>query len=124
MADVVHLIRDLLFVSKLREAAEPLGLTVEGTRDAVACAAAARGAKLVVLDLRQSAALEALEAIAKDPETAGVRSIGFVDHEKLDVMETARALGCGRVVAKGQLAMELGKMLREVRSACASDSSA
>lgn len=123
MADVVHLIRDLLFVSKLREAAEPLGLTVQGTRDADACAAAARDAKLVVLDLRQPAALAALEAMARDPATASVRRIGFVDHERLDVMETARALGCDRVVAKGQLAVELAKTLREVRSACASDSS-
>jgi len=116
MPHVVHLIRDLLFVSKLREAAEPLGLDVRGTRDADACAAAARGAALVVLDLRQPEGLRALERLAADPETAGVRSIGFVDHERLDVMETAKALGCGQVVAKGQLAVELGRALREVRA--------
>jgi CheY-like chemotaxis protein len=115
MPHVVHLIRDLLFVSKLREAAEPLGFEVRGTRDADACAAAARGATLVVLDLRQPEALRALERLASDPETTAVRSIGFVDHERLDVMETAKALGCGAVVAKGQVAVEIGRALREAR---------
>jgi len=117
MADVVHLIRDLLFVSKLREAAEPLGTEVQGTRTAEACVEAARGARLVVLDLRLPEALRALELLAAAPETAGVRSVGFVDHERTDVMETARALGCGRVLAKGQLAAELPRLVAEARGA-------
>lgn len=115
MADVVYLIRDLLFVSKVREAAERLGVAVQGTRDADACAAAARDARLVVVDLRLPDALRALELLAAAPETAGVRAVGFVDHERTDVMETARALGCARVLAKGQLAAELPVLLGEAR---------
>jgi DNA-binding NarL/FixJ family response regulator len=113
MADVVYLIRDLLFVSKIREAAERLGVQVQGAREAEACAAAARDARLVIVDLRLPDALRALELLATAPETAGVRSVGFVDHERTDVMETARALGCGRVLAKGQMAAELAALLRE-----------
>jgi len=117
MAEVVHLVRDLLFVSKIREAAEPLGAEVYGTRTAEDCAAAARQARLVVLDLRLPEALRALELLASTPETASIRSVGFVDHERTDVMETARALGCGRVLAKGQLAMELPRLIAEARGA-------
>lgn len=117
MAEIVHLIRDLLFVSKLREAAAALGAEVEGTRRAEDCAAAARSARLVILDLRLPEALRALELIAADPEAAAVRSVGFVDHERTDVMETAKALGCGRVLAKGQLAAELPRLVAAARDA-------
>lgn len=115
MAEIVHLIRDLLFVSKLREAAQAHRVEVQGTRSAEDCAAAARRARLVVLDLRLPEALRALELLAADPVTATVRSVGFVDHERTDVMETARALGCGRVLAKGQLAAELPRLVAEAR---------
>ena len=59
MADVVHFITDMLFASKVREAAKHLGLTIQGVRDPQALAAAAREAKLVIVDLRVPRALEA-----------------------------------------------------------------
>jgi hypothetical protein len=109
---VLHVVRDLLFVSKIREAAEPLGLPVEGIRDVETLPAVARGARLVVLDLALPQALRALELLAADPETAGIPTVGFVGHERLDVMETARALGCGQVMAKGDFATKLPALLR------------
>jgi hypothetical protein len=59
-------------------------------------------------------ALRALERLAGDPATAAVPSVGFVGHERLDVMETARALGCGQVMAKGEFASKLPGLLREL----------
>ena len=110
-ARVVYLVRDLLFTAKIREAAERLGLTAGGARDAEALAAAARGARLVIVDLRVPEALRALELLARDPATAALPSVGFVDHERLDVMETASALGCKTVLAKGRFATELPRLL-------------
>ena len=111
MADIVHLITDMLFASKVREAAKHLGLTIQGTRDPVALAAAARDAKLVIVDLRVPRALEALEALSGDPAARSVPTVGFVDHERTDVMDAARARGCGQVMAKGQFANALPKLL-------------
>jgi CheY-like chemotaxis protein len=110
-ARAVYLVRDLLFTSKIRTAAEHLGVSVRGARDAETLREAARDASLVILDLRLPESLEALELLARDPETAAVPSVGFVDHERVDVMETARALGCGRVLAKGRFVSELPGLL-------------
>src|SRR5262249_44070895 len=100
----VYLVRDLVFTSKIRDAAERLGVAVEGVRQAAAVVEPARRAQLVIVDLRLPDALEALELLAGDPEASAVATVGFVDHERLDVMETARALGCRHVLAKGEFA--------------------
>jgi CheY-like chemotaxis protein len=114
MADVVHFISDMLFASKVREAAKHLGLTIQGVREPQALAAAAREAKLVIVDLRVPRALEALDALALDPTARAVPSVGFIDHERTDVMDAARAKGCGQVMAKGQFANALPKLLASV----------
>jgi len=112
MADVVYLIQDMLFTSKIREAAKAVGLTVQGAREPAALvAAAAAGARLVVVDLRLPTALDALAALGADPAAKAVPSIGFIDHEKTDVMDQAAARGCGQVMAKGQFANALPRVL-------------
>jgi CheY-like chemotaxis protein len=111
MADVVHLITDMLFASKVREVAKHAGLTVQGTRDPQALATAAREARLVIVDLRVPTALDALDALAGDPAARQVPSVAFIDHERVDVMDAARAKGAGQVMAKGQFANALPKLL-------------
>ncbi|HZS39924.1 MAG TPA: hypothetical protein VFF06_23990 [Polyangia bacterium] len=110
MAAVVYLTQDLLFVSKIRETARQLGLDVEAARDAASLEAAARGAKLVILDLRRPDALGVLDALAADPATRAIAKVGFIDHERVDVMESARAKGC-KALAKGKFATELPLLL-------------
>ena len=109
MADVVYMISDMLFSSKLREAAKASGVTVQAQRDAAAWAAAAREAKLAIVDLRMPTALAALDALAASPSS--VRTVGFIDHERVEVMDQARAKGCTDVMAKGQFANALPKLL-------------
>ncbi len=112
---MVYLVQDMLFSSKIRETAKPLGLTVQGLRDPAAlAAAAAAGAKLVIVDLRLPVALDALGALGANPVAALVPSIGFVDHELTEVMDAARARGCGRVMAKGQFSTALPRLLAEL----------
>jgi hypothetical protein len=111
VADVVYFVRDLLFVSKIREAADQLGVAVTPARDLDALEREAAGARLVIVDLRLADALAGLERLARTARTLPQTTIGFVDHERVDVMETARALGCTRVLAKGQFATELPRLL-------------
>jgi hypothetical protein len=108
MADVVYFARDMLFTSKIREVARQLGVTVQGAQTPAALAQALPGARLVIVDLRLEGALEALAGVAAAP---GVRSVGFVDHERKDIMEAATARGCQEVLTKGQFARELPRLL-------------
>jgi hypothetical protein len=116
MADVVYLVRDMLFTSKIRESAKQLGLTAQSAPDPAALArAAAGGARLVIVDLRLDRALDALDAVAADPALAEVPRVGFVEHERTDVMDAARAHGCTQVMAKGQFSNRLASLLGELR---------
>jgi DNA-binding NarL/FixJ family response regulator len=116
MASVVYLVKDLLFTSKIREAAGHLGVAVVGARDPDGLVTAAREARLVIVDLRLPEALEALDRLARDPAAASVPSVGFIDHERIDVMEEARTRGCRQVMAKGQFASALPALLQESAS--------
>jgi AmiR/NasT family two-component response regulator len=111
MAEVVYFVRDLLFVSKIREAAEQLGVVVAPAHDIDALEREAAGARVIIVDLRLADAAAALERVARTARTLPVTTVGFVDHERVDVMETARALGCTRVLAKGEFATELPRLL-------------
>ncbi len=115
MADVVYMISDMLFSSKLREAAKATGVTVQATRDPLAWAAAATEAKLAILDLRMPNALTALDALSIGMPPQSLRTVGFIDHERTDVMDQARAKGCTDVMAKGQFANALPKLLAGLR---------
>jgi CheY-like chemotaxis protein len=111
MADVAYFVRDMLFTSKIREVANQLGVKVQAAPDPVALVRAAAGARLVIVDLRLDRALEALDALRADPQAAAVPSVGFVDHEKVEVMDAARARGCREVMAKGQFAKALPRLM-------------
>lgn len=111
MADVVYLVKDLLFSSKIREIAAQVGVGVEPFRDAAKLAEGAKGAKLVILDLRLSEAMDALDRLHQASETRDIESVGFVDHEKVDLMDAASARGCRRVMAKGRFTQELAVIL-------------
>jgi hypothetical protein len=115
MADAAYLVRDLLFVSRITEAADHFGVPAESARDAEQLASVARGTRLIIVELGHPQAMHAFELLASDPQTAGIDSIGFVGHAQLDVMETAKALGCRRVLAKGQLAAELPRLFQALK---------
>ena len=117
MPDAAYLVRDLMFVSRITEAADHFHLLTQGARDAEQLAATARGARLIIVELGHPDAMRALELLASDPETAGVESIGFIGHAQVDVMETAKALGCRRVLAKGQLVTELPRLFEALGDA-------
>jgi hypothetical protein len=105
MAAVVYLVTDLLFTSKIRETAQQLGLDVQAVRTAADVASATQAARVFIVDLRRPDALTALEAAAP-----GASKIGFIDHERTDVMEAARDRGCV-ALAKGKFSTELPRLL-------------
>ena len=111
MADVVYMISDMLFSSKLREAAKATGVSVQALREPLAWAEAATESKLAIIDLRMQTALAALDALSIAMPPQSLRTVGFIDHERTDVMDAARAKGCTDVMAKGQFANALPKLL-------------
>ncbi|HEX2570410.1 MAG TPA: hypothetical protein VH877_12705 [Polyangia bacterium] len=113
MAKVAYLCTDLLFTSKIRETARALGHETEACRDARSLAATARDARLIIIDLRRPDALAALIQLRAEAATAEVPAIGFCDHERTDLMESAHQAGCSLVLAKGKFSSDLRRLLSD-----------
>jgi hypothetical protein len=104
-------VRDLLFRSKIDEAARRSGVAVRhAPRDApLVDAVRALEAPTVLADLDAPGALDALAAA----RTAGAaRVIGYLGHLQHDLAEAAAAAGV-EVLTRGQLVGRLDAILRE-----------
>jgi 2-keto-3-deoxy-6-phosphogluconate aldolase len=67
---------------------------------------AAEGADLVLVDLRRPGALEAVTAMA----ATGTATIGFGSHVDRELLEAARAAGCGQVLARSAFFHRLAEL--------------
>jgi|SRR5687768_7488829 len=117
MSLVAAFVDDLMFVSRIREAAKGSSVDVRTVRNLDALWAAVReGATLVVLDL-DSLRLpwaDALRALSSEPELAGAASVGFAGHANEAAIRTAREAGCGRVLARGAFVQQLPALLAQM----------
>jgi hypothetical protein len=102
-------VRDLMFRSKIQEAATRTGVEVRfAPRDRpLADVVRELGSGTVLADLNEPGALDALRAGAASP---GVRAIGWLGHLQQDLMDEASAAGV-EVLTRGQLVAKLDAIL-------------
>jgi DNA-binding NarL/FixJ family response regulator len=114
MAQVVAAIPDLFFRAKVLETAKRLSVDVSVARDADELLRQVREEKprLVLIDLGD-ARVRGIETL---PALAGIPVVGFCNHEREDLMEQARAAGCGEVLTKGRFSAGLPELLRRAGS--------
>lgn len=114
MPELIALVDDLLFLSRIREAARAAGIEVRSVRGASDLLAAARQhGRLVLVDadserLPWQAALAALRA---EPTLGALPVIAFVSHVRADLAEAARAAGASRVLARSAFVKELPELV-------------
>jgi len=114
MPQLVALMDDLMFLSRIREAARGTAVEVKSVRGAAELVAAARGnARLVVVDADTTRVpwRDALVALRADPEGRDIEVIAFLGHERADLAEAARASGASRVMARGAFVRELPRLV-------------
>ena len=104
---VLVLVRDLMFASKIRSTAESMGIPVAMIRDA-STLESAEGIRLIV-DLNQPGALEAAAAWGR---RTGKPVIGFVSHVDTDTIGAAREAGIQQVLARSRFVSALSDLLR------------
>lgn len=115
MRVVVAVVDDLMFLSRIREAAKRQGVEVRAVRTAADAAAACReGARLVIVDLdtKHLPAMEAVAAIAGDPALSAVALVGFYSHVETERAREARAAGCRTVLPRSAFVRQLDDLLR------------
>jgi PleD family two-component response regulator len=116
---ILALVDDLMFTSKIRATAKPLGATVVFARSletALAEMAKARPA-LVILDLNATRIepLAIVAAMKADPALADIPSVGFVSHVQTDLIDAARRAGVTEVLPRSAFTMNLPEILARGR---------
>ncbi len=102
MTTVAAYVPDLMDRSKVAAAAgETGGVTFVRSADELA----AVGADIVVVDLARPGVLAAL------PGLSGARTIGFASHVDAELVEAAKAAGCGEVLPRSRFFSHLPELL-------------
>jgi len=112
---ILAAVDDLLFTSKIHAAAKQRGVDVVFARSPEEFLAQARALRpaLVIFDLN-SQRLQPLSTIAglkADASLARIRTIGFVSHVQVALIEAARSAGMDEVMARSAFAAKLGDIL-------------
>ena len=121
-AIVVALVEDLLFLSKIRETAKAVGVTViAGDTRSCVPSILETGPQAILLDLnsRMLAAVDCVRALKADPATRQIPIVGFVSHVQSDLIAAARAAGCDLVLARSAFSQQLPDLLRKLASEAA-----
>ncbi len=111
MTTILILVPDLMFATRVEDAAKRLGYTVESLNvgdDPVVVMARVSPALLVV-SLDAPGWQEAVVAA----KNSGARVLAFGSHKSVDTLVAARAAGCDEVVARSRMAAELPSLLKK-----------
>lgn len=106
---------DLLFRSKISTAAKALGVIVRAATTPEAALERARVDRptlvLIDLDAQRPAPFDVLAQFAADPALRTLPTVGFVSHVHADLVQNARALGIGSVLARSAFVAQLPAIL-------------
>lgn len=117
MAQVLALIDDLFFQSKLTETAKHLGVELRtcATADALMAEIAREKPKLVVVDLNaRQDPLAAVERLRDSPQA--IPTLGFLSHVQVELAQRAREAGCHDVMPRSKFTQQLASILAQVKS--------
>lgn len=116
-AIILAVVDDIFFLAKIQQTARQLGITVEAVPpDSLAAGLRENGACGILLDLNHHSgkAIAVLEQIKSHPSTRSIPVVAFVSHVQTDLVQAARAAGCGRVMARSAFSQQLPVLLREL----------
>jgi DNA-binding NarL/FixJ family response regulator len=112
---ILAVVDDLLFLSKIQQTAQHLGVAVKSARPAELPDLAVHdvpNALMLDLNHRSGKAVEVLRALKSDLRTKGIAVIGFVSHVQNDLIAAARDAGCDIVLARSAFVSQLPSLLQ------------
>jgi len=116
MDRVIVFVDDLMFLSRIREAARAHDLEVHAARTVADLVGACHEApRLVIMDLDRARppAVEALAALRAEPALSTLPVIGFFSHVHAERAREARDAGCTRAMPRSVFVQELDALLAE-----------
>lgn len=120
MNQVLAVVDDLMFTSKIRAAARHAGVEVKFSRSRTAALADVRAAApgLVILDLNnpRTEPLGIIADMKGDATLATIPTLGFSHHTDGETIRAAREAGVGTVMARGAFFEKLPELLAQAVS--------
>lgn len=110
-ATMLIFVRDLMFSTRIVEAAREAGVAYKVIRKPEALAH--ETGQVLFVDLDQAGAIEA--AGAWRARTGG-RTIGFVSHVNTEAIAQARAAGIEQILSRGQFTQQIAALVRQQQS--------
>ena len=114
---VIALVDDLMFLSRIREAAKGRAVEVKAVRTAADAVAGARaGARLVLMDLDSPRLPWAATAadLRADASLAGLSVVGFFSHVEAQRGRDALQAGCSTVLPRSAFVQKLDELLADL----------
>jgi PleD family two-component response regulator len=112
---ILAVLDDLMFSSKIKTAANQLGVDLRFSRSVDGALEAMRKTptSMVIFDLNNEriGPLAIVAAMRADPALAAIPTLGFASHVHTDVINAARQAGVGEVLARSAFALQLGDIL-------------
>jgi DNA-binding NarL/FixJ family response regulator len=111
------LVDDLLFLSKIQQTAQHLGVAVKSAcLEDLPKLASEDVANALIIDLnhRSGKAVEVLRSLKSDLKTKDVAIIGFVSHVQTDLIAAAREAGCDLILARSAFVSQLPSLLQRL----------
>jgi PleD family two-component response regulator len=117
---ILAVIDDLMFSSKIKTAANQLGVDLRFSRSVDGALETMRKnpTTLVIFDLNNARidALAIVAAMKGDPALASIATVGYASHVQTDIINAARQAGVGEVLARSAFSQQVGEILTTVRS--------
>jgi PleD family two-component response regulator len=116
---ILAVLDDLMFSSKIKTAANHLGVDLRFSRslDGALDTMRKNPTSLVIFDLNNERLnpLGIVAAMRADPALASVPTLGYASHVQTDVINAARQAGVGEVLARSAFTQQLGEILERHR---------
>lgn len=112
---ILALVDDLLFLSKIQQTANLLGIVVESAQPADLPQLAVENvpeALIIDLNHRSGKALEVVRTLKSDLKTKDLPVIGFASHVQSSLINAARHAGCDFVLGRSAFVKQLPILLQ------------
>jgi len=116
---ILAVLDDLMFSSKIKTAANQLGVDLRFSRSLDGALETMRKnpPALVIFDLNNDRLnpLGIVAAMHADPALTSIPTLGYASHVQTDVVNAARQAGVGEVLARSAFTQQLGEILERHR---------
>ncbi len=112
---ILAVLDDLMFSSKIKTAANHLGVDLRFSRSVDGALETMRKNEttMVIFDLNNEriSPLAIVAAMKQDPALASIPTVGYASHVQTDVIDAARQAGVGEVLARSAFVQQLAEIL-------------